>query len=427
MATDVLMPNLGFDTQFGRLIEWVRQPGDAVAKGDVLAIVESDKANVELEAVAAGILLEHCASPGDEVNVGAVIARIGGANEMVVPAALSDPAPPEARQTSTRRVSPVAQRLADDLKVPLEEVSGSGGRGRVLRRDVEAHRQPTGAHDGADARGIRALPAVRWAARERGIDLAAVRAAGYGNPVTLAALDAFAGRDTAQPVPATSHDTPGRRAIALSRMRQTIGRRLGESMRKAPHFYVTGEFVFDSALDALKHTLGGARITDLVAWLTVQALLAVPALNATFQDGTLYQHDGVHLALAVARDDGLLTPVLRDAGRFSLAGLAGELRGLVERARAGRLSPDALAGGTFTLSNLGMVKQVDHFTAVINPPQVAILAVGALRPRPVAIDGGLFVRQTAHLTLSGDHRFVDGMDLARFMAAFQAALDRFSA
>jgi pyruvate dehydrogenase E2 component (dihydrolipoamide acetyltransferase) len=315
------------------------------------------------------------------------------------------------------------------MQVPLEQIAGSGGRGRVTRRDVEAFQKRQDgappAPDGADARGIRALPNVRRAARERGIDLSAVLAFGFPNPITLAALDAYLAQTAAAPVEAaTQSAVEGARRIPLSRLRQTIGRRLSESMREAPHFYVTGEFIFDRALERLA---GGARINDLILYLTAQTLLRVPALNATFQDGALYQHDGVHLALAVARDDGLITPVLRDAGRYSLTGLAAETRALVERARANRLSVDDLQGGTFTVSNMGMVAQVEHFTAVINPPQVGILAVGALKPRPVAIDGGLFVRQTAHLTLSGDHRAVDGMDLARFMAYFQEELDRFSA
>jgi pyruvate dehydrogenase E2 component (dihydrolipoamide acetyltransferase) len=157
----------------------------------------------------------------------------------------------------------------------------------------------------------------------------------------------------------------------------------------------------------------------------VQSLRRVPALNAVFQDETLYQFDTVNLAIAVAREEGLITPVLPGAERFSLTGLAQESRKLVERARANRLQPDDLQDGTFTISNLGVVRQVDQFVAIINPPQVAILAVGAAKQRPVVIDGGLHIRHTVHLTLSGDHRVVDGMHLAQFMRAFQTELDHF--
>ena len=165
-------------------------------------------------------------------------------------------------------------------------------------------------------------------------------------------------------------------------------------------------------------------INDLLQYLTVQTLLRVPELNATYENGRLLHHRSVNLAIAVAREDGLITPVLAGAERYSLSGLASESRALIQRARDNRLQAADLQSGTFTISNLGVVPQVEHFTAVINPPQVAILAVGSVKPRPVVIGGGLHIRHTVHLTLSGDHRVVDGMHLAQFMAAFQDALDR---
>ncbi len=404
MSIDVLMPNLGFDTQSGRLIEWLKRPGEAVQKGEALAVIESDKANVELEAVTAGILVEQLAQAGDEVAVGAVIARIGSAS------------------AAPQRVSPVAQRMAREHQIDPQQVAGSGGRGRVMRRDIEALQgEPVATSNG---QGVRALPKVRRMARQQGIRLQDVLAAGYPNPITEAALAAFA----QQQKPATGVAAPeGVRRIPLSRARQTMARRLGESMREAPHFYVTGEFVFDAALERLQTLPGNLRITDLMAYLVTQTLLRVPRLNATFTNDAVNQYGAVDLAVAVARNDGLLTPVLRDAGRYSLAGLAVELRGLIERARHNQLTAADLNGGTFTLSNLGMVREVDHFTAVLNPPQVGILAVGALKPRAVVLDNGLFIRQTAHLTLSGDHRAVDGMDLARFLTFFAEELSRFTA
>ena len=437
MSLDVLMPNLGFDTQTGRLLEWLKQPGDPVAKGEALAVIESDKANVELEAIAGGIMLEHHARPEQEVTVGAMIARIGTADEYraLRPISLHGANP---AGEPTARVSPIAQRLARDLQVPVGQISGSGGRGRVTRRDVEAFQMdaavPPAPSNGTDRRGIKALPHVRRAARERGIDLAALLAAGYSNPLTLAMLDDYPAAGSAPPTspmilpPSPMTAMPaGATRITLSRMRQTIGKRLSDSMREAPHFYVTGEFIFDAAVSKLKSSPGTAKINDLISYLTTQTLLRVPALNATYHEGALDRYTAVHLALAVAREDGLITPVVHNAERFSLSGLTAEARIVIDRARANRLNADDLQGGTFTISNMGMIAQVEHFTAVINPPQVAILAVGALKARAVVIDGGLFVRQTAHLTLSGDHRVVDGMDLARFMAVFQEELDRFSA
>ena len=191
-----------------------------------------------------------------------------------------------------------------------------------------------------------------------------------------------------------------------------------------PQFFVRAELDFSAALRALPQGVG---VNALLLWLTAQALREAPAFNATYEDGTLWRHQSIDLAQAVALPDGLLTPVLRDAGSETLAGLAERSRDLVARARAGRLKPEEMQGGSFTLSNLGVVEQVDDFTAIINPPQIGILAVGALRQRPLVIDGGLHLRSTARLTLSADHRFVDGMLAAEFLAAFDRHLQAFGA
>jgi len=215
----------------------------------------------------------------------------------------------------------------------------------------------------------------------------------------------------------------GGRDIPLTRTRKTIGERLSKSMREAPHFYVSGEFDIDAAMRKLP---GKTRVNDLIQYLTVQTLLRVPELNATYADDRLTQYEHVHLGIAIALEDGLLTPVLPHAERLSLLGIADESRALIERARSKHLRADDLQGATFTISNLGVIKQVERFTAVINPPQVAILAVGTVKPRALVVDGGLHIRNTVYLTLSGDHRAVDGMHLARFMATFQDQLDTMS-
>jgi pyruvate dehydrogenase E2 component (dihydrolipoamide acetyltransferase) len=413
------MPNLGFDSQTARLIEWLKAPGDPVVKGEVVAIIESDKADVDLEALASGVLLEQLAQAGQEVSVGAVIGRIGSADEYR-PTVLAS-ATPLPEPGAAPRISPVAQRIANERQIALKGVVGSGGRGRIMRRDLEPNVLPVSRNDEDDVDSILALPRVRREAYQRGIDLRAVRAAGYPNPITLHALAAF--EQTV--MPATQPGEGNVSVVPLSRMRQTIGKRLSESMREAPHFYVTGEFIFDDALARLKDMPVKLRITDLIVYLVTQTLARVPRLNATMGDGVINLYHSVHLALAVQIAEGLLTPVLHDAGRYSLESMGVALRDLIERTRSSQLSADELRGGTFTISNMGMVREVDHFTAVINPPQVAILAVGALKPRPVVIGNGLFIRQTAHLTLSGDHRAVDGMDLARFMTMFGEELEGF--
>ena len=423
MATDIVMPNLGFDTQEGRLVEWLKQVGDSVQKGEAIAVVESDKANVELESVASGVLLEQIAQPDEVVHVGAVIARVGTADERPAPVQRSQAAPPAATEQPVQ-VSPVAQRIASENNIDLSRVQGSGPRGRITREDVLAlvNAQAT---SGNGTTGVLALPKVRRAAREAGIDLADVPATGGRGQVTMADLEGYRQAAYSATEEAESASDEGR-IVPLSRTRQIIGERLGRSVRKAPHFYVSGEFDLGVAIRYLAGLPEPVpRINDLLQYVTVQSLKRVPELNATFRSGELRQYNSVNLAVAVALDDGLITPVIARAERYSLTGLATISRELIQRARNNRLQAGDLQNGTFTISNLGVIQQVDQFTAVINPPQVAILAVGTVKPRPAVIGGGLHVRPTVHLTLSGDHRVVDGMHLGRFMAAFQDELKRF--
>ena len=430
------MPNMGFDTQEARLIEWLKQPGDAVKKGDLIAVIESDKANVELESVAAGVLLELLATPGAEVPVGAVIARIG--------------TPEEAQRTTAPtsaavEISPIARKLAADNNLDLAQVQGSGPRGRIMKEDVEALLTPSAPSPalpqtggGSNGAGVLALPKVRKAAREAGLNLVEVPATGQHGVTTMTDLQNYRQAQTAPKaapvvsVPAVTPPTSaptreGATAIPLSRIRQIIGKRMVESKREAPHFYVTGEFDLEAALKRLQ-TMPEPRpgLNDLIQYLTVQTLRRVPELNTTFEQETVYQYSAINLAIAVAREEGLITPVLHGAERFSLQGMAQEGKALIQRARTNRLQADDLQGATFTISNLGIIPQVDQFVAIISPPQVAILAVGTVKQRPVVIDGGLHIRHTVHLTLSGDHRAVDGAHLGRFMAAFQTELDNFS-
>lgn len=416
MTTDIVMPNLGFDTQTARLIEWLKQPGDSVTKGEIIAVIESDKANVELESAAGGVVLELLAKADEEVAIGAVIARVGQADAVSASAPVVDPA-----RASETKSSPVAKRVASESNVDLAQIAGSGPQGRVMRSDVEAFvEREVPPANGAGT--VLALPKVRKAAREAGLDLHQITPTGPCGNITLADLNAHQAA-----LAAPQLEAEGERKIPLSRVRQIIGQRLGDSKREAPHFYVTGEFDLEAALARLKSIPAPQPgLNDLIQYLTVQTLRRVPALNATFKDGQLIQYDAVNLAIAVAREDGLITPVVRGAERFSLTGLAQESKPLIKRARDNRLQPDDLQGGTFTISNLGVVRQVDQFTAIINPPQVAILAVGAVKPRPVVINGGLHVRHTVHLSLSGDHRAIDGMDLGQFMAVFQEEVDYFS-
>ena len=380
MLVDVVLPNLGFGMEEGQLLAWLKAPGDAVRKGEPLVEIEGDKTTVELEALADGVLEEQLVAAGMTVPVGSVLARIRGEGAES----------PAAEQTQAPVATPPAATAAK-AKTPVGAAPTRSAPGR-----------------------LRVPPALRRLAREHDIDLEELAASAPGGRITRKLLEArIAAREPAQ------ESGAGREAVALSTMRQIIARRLTQGMQEMPQFFVRAELDFSAALRALPQGVG---VNALLLWLTVQALREVPAFNATFEDGTLWRHKGIDLAQAVALPDGLLTPVLRDAGSETLEGLAERSRDLVARARAGRLKPEEMQGGSFTLSNLGVVDQVDEFTAIINPPQIGILAVGALRERPVIIDGGLHFRSTARLTLSADHRFVDGMLAADFLAALDRHL-----
>lgn len=415
-SAPILMPNLGFDSQESRLVEWLKQPGDTVQRGEPIALIESDKAEVELESTANGVLLEQLYAEDTIVPIGATIAYVGDSIDAEQTSAKSTTIK---QHTGVNPVndkpvaSPIAKRIATEHGLGLSTIKGSGPRGRITREDVEAH-------IGNKSEGsILALPKVRKAAREAGIDLSQVSPSDPRGIITLMDLPTI--KTTASSV---TESTSVRQHIPLSRARKRIAERMTASKQQAPHFYVTGEFDFDPALDVIRDR--NVKMNDLIQYIAVRALMRVPELNATYEDGNLYHYDPINLAIAVSLNDGLLAPVIHDAGRYSLEGLAQESRALIKRARSNSLRPNDLSEGTFTVSNLGVIKEVDDFVAVINPPQVGILAVGTLKQRPIVINGGLHLRHTVKLTLSGDHRAVDGMHLARFLAAFQEALDKFS-
>jgi pyruvate dehydrogenase E2 component (dihydrolipoamide acetyltransferase) len=447
---EVVLPNMGFGMEEGRLLSWLKKPGDPVRKGEAIAEVESDKANVELEAVVDGVL-DAILIPADQVvPVGTVLARIrvGAAasvspssgvslNSTMSPSGTASLNTPVSTSDAERgqKVSPVAQRLASEHGINLAAVKGTGTDGRITREDVQAvidSAQTNGHHPGK----VLTAPAVRKLARDNGLDLATVRATGKEGRIRRDDVEAVLNAPQIQmptaasvvqapavsSVPVVSDET-SRREITISPMRATIARRLTQSAQEAPHFYTTAELDFTQAIAALPKGIG---VNTLILYLTIRALQAQPELNATYENGRLYQYDHVHLAIAVALPNGLIAPVLHRADDYSLAGLADRSRDLIARARTNKLKPDELSGGTFSVSNLGIVKQIDRFTALINAPQVGILAVGAAKPRPLVIDGGLHIRTTAHLTLSADHRIIDGMLAARFLEAFDAKLQAFT-
>ncbi|MDQ7800260.1 MAG: dihydrolipoamide acetyltransferase family protein [Armatimonadota bacterium] len=387
---EVIMPKMGDAMTEGKILSWRKRHGDRVEKGEVLAEIETDKVNVEIEAEASGIL-QILVPEGQVVPVGQVIAYIDG-----------QPAEAAARQAP----SPAAQPEQAPAAEPAPAPSGP----------------PT---EVAPPR-VKASPLARRIAAEHGIDLAQVRGTGPGGRVVerdvLAYLESRATRAPA-PAEAEYEDVP------LSRMRQAISRVVTHSKQQIPHFYVTAEVDLTRALELreqLQEALGEeGRVTvnDLVLKATALALRQHPDLNSQVVDErTLRRFRRVHLGIMVATPDGLIAPVLRDADRLPLLQLAKEARRLVEGAHARRLRQEEYAGATFSVSNLGMYDVV-NFVAIIQPPQAGILAVGRAQERPVVRSGQVVVRSVLQLTVSADHRVTDGVGAAQFLVNVKRLLE----
>lgn len=400
----VTMPKWGIEMQEGTITAWNVAPGGRVEKGEPLLDVETEKIVNSVESPASGVLRRVLAQPGDTHPVGALIAVLAepetpeaeiesfilgfkpadasfepadgtDAQGAATPAPERTPEPSVAEPTEGEaRVSPIARRLAERLGIDLSKVVGTGRHGRISKEDVEAYAAKT----------LNATPSIVEAG----------------------------------PVAATEPTSRTR----LTSMRATIARRLSESKREIPHYRLVTDLDV-GPLVARRASTGGSTgpkvsINDLLLAGVARALVAHPGLNAQFNGEELLQFSHVDLAVAVATQGGLVTPIVRRAESLPLPELASAVRDLAERARAGRLKREEITGGTFTVSNLGMFG-VRQFDAIINPPQVAILAVGAVEPRPVVRDGALAVGQRCTVTLSSDHRVVDGAVAAGFLATLQ--------
>ena len=430
---ELIMPKAGDAMTEGKVVKWYKQPGDAVKKGEPVAEIETDKVNLDLEAEADGTLGAHAAKEGDMVPVGGVLARILAEGEKdEVPAGSSgssgsseekEPEEPQRRATDKKesvkhttgeyheaieqrgprrdrsapegdaqpakestdrlRSSPLARRMARDLGVSLESVQGSGPRGRIVAADVK-----------------NAKPAAAPAAKE-----------------TKAAPPPLA--------PAPSLET---KIIPLSAMRRTIAKRLAESTGPIPHFYLTADYDVTNLISVRQQMIEitGVKVSlnDFIIRGIALALRHHPAVNASWGDDAITQHGDVHVGVAVATADGLITPVIRNADQKSVADIATEVRALADKAKNRRLKPDEYQGSTFTISNLG-AWGIEGFTAIINPPNAAILAIGAAEARPV-VDANrqIIVRDRMKVTLSCDHRIVDGALGADFLKTLRQYVEQ---
>jgi pyruvate dehydrogenase E2 component (dihydrolipoamide acetyltransferase) len=405
MATVVTMPKLGFDMAEGTLVRWVRRVGETVQKGDVLAEIETDKATVEVEAGESGVVRKHLVGEGVAVPIGTAIAVIGTADEPIDDAAVApktvEPSAPVSAPPAPAgpplaapgaagvlpagvRASPLARRMAGEASLDLRRVTGSGPGGRVTKRDV-----------------------------------AAALAGPASAPAIVASTQAAIGLP-----PRPEQDE----IVSPSRLRQAIARRMTSSKQQVPHFYLTAQ-VDAAQLVRMRAEANAAlpeetrlSLHDFVVRAAALALRSFPALNASLDGDRIVRHAAIHVGTAVAVDGGLLTVVVRDTDGKPVPVISAELRQLVARARDGRVRPEDIEGSTFTVSNLGMY-EVDEFTAIINPPEAAILAVGTAREVPVVEDGRVVPGWRMAVTLSADHRVTDGAEAARWLQHLRTYLE----
>ena len=431
MATQVIMPKLSPTMEEGQLSRWLKKEGDKVSMGEPLAEIDTDKATMEMQALGNGVLRKILIQEGESAPLGQLIAIIGEPDEDIssissaAPAKAAAPvtekkeepvepkpaesaeaethtsgngrqvsAPPIPQPTTGRLiVSPLAARMAAESGIDLRSVNGSGPGGRIIKRDVEGL---------IGQQGSAAQPAVAM----KQTHLRAV-----GSPVQKSAITAAS----------AYRDEPA------SEMRRTIAKRLVTSLGPVPHFFLTTEIEMDraaemrSGINALDPELK-ISVNDIIIKVAAAALLQHPQVNASFQDKVVRYYEHADVGVAVAIEEGLITPIIRAADQKSLSEIANEVRDLAGRARERKLKPEEYMGATFSISNLGMFG-IDEFTAVINPPEGAILAIGAMSPKPVVRNDEVVVRQMMRVTMSCDHRVIDGATGAKFLQTFKKILE----
>lgn len=460
MASEITMPQMGFDMTEGIIANWLKAEGDTVQKGDAVAEIETDKTTIQIEAFASGVLSKIVQPVGAKVPVGNVIGIItapGEAAAATAPAAptVTEAAPavapaataPKTANNAAVNATPVARRIADQMGIDLSLVKGSGPDGQVTKADVEGYTAPAApaAVSPAVAGGrIIATPVAKKIALERGVDLASVKGSGPEGRIVLADVQAAAVTVSAVAAPAVAAPTApvaqpaaqlaapvtaGAKRISLTRLRQIIAQRMTQSKTGVPHFYITVQVEMDKALtlreqmnDALKPDGVKVSVNDLVIRATALALKRFPNLNASFTGDAIEQHEHVHIGVAVSVPGGLVTVTVRDTDTKTMKQIAVEMGTLAARARDGKALPGDLGGQTFTISNLGMFG-VESFVAIINPPDAGILAIGSAVPTPVVRDGQVVVRSIMNITISGDHRVTDGVEAAQFVNEVKRVLE----
>lgn len=464
MATEIRMPRLGWTMEEGAFGEWLKHDGDTIKAGDFLFTVEGDKATQEIEAFDSGILRlpPNPAKPGDIITVGTVLAytiqpgetiafdgqsagqsaetekvtndelRVtGDAAESTQPATRNPQQKTENSELKTA-ISPRARRVAAELGVDWNGLTGSGRTGRIIERDIRAAAaaQQTAAPAPEPEEKVRATPVAVRMAQEAGIDLATLAAQKPGARIERADVEAAIAARSTSATPTTPAPVTAGETIPVSNIRRLIAQRMSESAHTAAAVTLTTE-VDATALVALREQLKTAfagrgyqvpSYNDLFAKLTAIALQEHPYLNARWQEKEIVLSQEVHIGLAVDTPEGLIVPVVRNVHEQSLRQVAEQSKALIEKAQARKLNADALQGGTFTITNLGMYN-IDAFTPIINPPQCAILGIGRIVKKPVVVDDQIVIRQMVALSLTFDHRVVDGAPAARFLDALRQLVE----
>ncbi|TSA47666.1 MAG: 2-oxo acid dehydrogenase subunit E2 [Chloroflexi bacterium] len=403
MAETISMPKLGFDMAEGTLVRWVKKVGETVNKGDVLAEIETDKATVEVESSASGVVRLLVVEEGSVVPVGSPIAIVGSAEEVIQEtgshgsgkqvkterreSSIESPKL-EILQSAIVKASPLARKIASEKKVDLSSIKGTGPGGRIVRRDIEA-------------------------------------ALAGGSPTT------DHGPQTIVSTPSSVVHRPSSavdETVSMSKLRQAIARRMAESKASIPHFYVTHEYKMDALMDLraqfnkIVPDNEKLSVNDFIIKAVALTLRQFPNLNASLNGNSVLRHRQVNIGVAVSVEGGLLTIVCRDADQKPLRQIAAEVMAMAARAREGKVKPDDIEGSSFSISNLGMY-EVENFIAIINPPEAAILAVGSAREVAVSENGVVKPGWRMKATISVDHRISDGAEAAKFMQALGVFLE----
>ncbi len=412
MAKDVIMPALGMAQETGTLIQWLKKPGDTITKGEPLMEIETDKATVEIEAPASGTLSSITAQAGDVIPVGQRIALIlapGESESSATP--LSTPQPVSTASTSSKpqtfSATPVAARLAAEHNLDITKIKTNGG--QVRKEDVLAYIEERGKKKDLFSSRVLASPKAKRLAKENNIDLSTIKGTGPEGAILFSNIQSLLSTS-----PITNNQLP------TSKMWRTMADRLTQAWTTIPHFYLMREVNASRLITwrekVQKNSAEKITFTDLLVKLTAVALRKYPRLNASWINENIVLNQDVNIGLAVAVDDGLLVPVIHHADEMNLTQLASSRSGIVTRAKSNKLTLDDLSGGTFTISNLGMYG-VDAFNAIVNPPQAAILAVSRIADRVVPVNGQPLIQPMMTLSLSCDHRAVDGARGAEFLQA----------